>query len=891
MKKLLFLLASIAMVSLVAVSFAFAFAPEHAHDYTSEITKEATCDNDGEITYTCSCGDDFVIKLGATGHSFTNYVSDNNATCTEDGTKTAKCDNCDATKTLTENNTAKGHTPAEAVQENVVNASCADDGSYESVVYCANGCGFEYSRETVIVEATGEHVYATETERVDATCTEDGYVVKACGCGATETTTLDATGHSYGAPAYEWNDDYTACVATITCANDASHAVTKNGTVTFETTAATCKEAGKTVYTATFEGEGYATQTAEVDIPTLAHTSATLSAVAPTCIYTGLTEGSYCSACGEILVAQTVVAATGAAHAWDGTSCTTCGATKFEGETSDITCEMLEGVGRVVSTGREGKTLEATNYPSGDSFVYYMSSSLTTTLKFYVNASKAGKATISICMGRATYDAYLENLLYVQVNGTKVESYPDVVFPKYSTTNYYDWCELVIADVELQAGDNVVELIKPIPEDPANSNSARFGLNFDYMAIRSVDPEMIIQDTREKNYGHSYTVWEGDNLPDYDNAGSASAYCDYCRALKTVDLPKVSEANGYTKLSYGVKSVWEYTTADGVKVTVEVAEPAKKYSYILVNPDDVLFTDFVDNNGETDGTTQKNNNKYGTFYEHTQGATFTLKVNASQATEAIFVLVVRGTNTGAYAYSDIMKSISVTAGGQTTAGVINEGSVVTSGWYPINNTPVEIATINLAAGENVITFTMGSLNLNITGVEFNAFADITNDTADATYGGYIADFDPFIAENGGSVTPGTGATAKTAPENANGVYYEKNNTGATFTITVTVDKDMDVILSMGMTSTNKKVITTDAMLSSVTSKTSAGVANTVVRNSMSVTYAAWSAYTDTRFAEYATISLKEGTNTITFVFGSTNANIAAVYLQGAEGLVFGTKEN
>ncbi|MBO4431913.1 MAG: hypothetical protein J5852_00115, partial [Clostridia bacterium] len=35
-------------------------------------------------------------ELSALGHNFTVYVSDNNATCTADGTKTAKCERCDA---------------------------------------------------------------------------------------------------------------------------------------------------------------------------------------------------------------------------------------------------------------------------------------------------------------------------------------------------------------------------------------------------------------------------------------------------------------------------------------------------------------------------------------------------------------------------------------------------------------------------------------------------------------------------------------------------------------------------------------------------------------------------------------------------------------------------
>ena len=43
-------------------------------------------------------------------HSFTNYVSNDDATCTEDGTKTAKCDHCDETDTIADEGSAKGHT-------------------------------------------------------------------------------------------------------------------------------------------------------------------------------------------------------------------------------------------------------------------------------------------------------------------------------------------------------------------------------------------------------------------------------------------------------------------------------------------------------------------------------------------------------------------------------------------------------------------------------------------------------------------------------------------------------------------------------------------------------------------------------------------------------------
>ena len=42
-------------------------------------------------------------------HSFTNYVSNNDATCTENGTETAKCVRCDETDTRTVENSVLGH--------------------------------------------------------------------------------------------------------------------------------------------------------------------------------------------------------------------------------------------------------------------------------------------------------------------------------------------------------------------------------------------------------------------------------------------------------------------------------------------------------------------------------------------------------------------------------------------------------------------------------------------------------------------------------------------------------------------------------------------------------------------------------------------------------------
>jgi len=81
----------------------------HKHSYKEKVTKP-TCTEKGYTTYTCECGDSYVGNpIDALGHSFTNYVYNNDATIEKDGTKTAKCNNsnCTFTDTVTAPGTQK----------------------------------------------------------------------------------------------------------------------------------------------------------------------------------------------------------------------------------------------------------------------------------------------------------------------------------------------------------------------------------------------------------------------------------------------------------------------------------------------------------------------------------------------------------------------------------------------------------------------------------------------------------------------------------------------------------------------------------------------------------------------------------------------------------------
>jgi len=83
---------------------------EHHHLFNLQNPSEeylkapANCTTPAEYYYVCECGEAGTVcyEYGeALGHNFTDYLSNHNATCLEDGTKTASCDREGCTKTNT----------------------------------------------------------------------------------------------------------------------------------------------------------------------------------------------------------------------------------------------------------------------------------------------------------------------------------------------------------------------------------------------------------------------------------------------------------------------------------------------------------------------------------------------------------------------------------------------------------------------------------------------------------------------------------------------------------------------------------------------------------------------------------------------------------------------
>ena len=130
-------------------------------------------------------------------HVFTTYVPDaDTATCTVDGTKTATCDFCDATDTITDEGSALGHDLSTVT----VDATCTEPGSKTTT--CSR-CDYN---DVEVIPAKG-HDLSTVT--VDATCTEPGSKTTTCSrCDYNDVEVIPAKGHDYG----DW---FTVTAATV----------------------------------------------------------------------------------------------------------------------------------------------------------------------------------------------------------------------------------------------------------------------------------------------------------------------------------------------------------------------------------------------------------------------------------------------------------------------------------------------------------------------------------------------------------------------------------------------------------------------------------------------------------------------------------------------------
>ncbi len=160
--------------------------------------KEATCKETGYSgdTWCKDCGKKILSGqaiVKTEDHSWNQGEITKEPTCKEEGEKTFTCSICGNTKTEKVSTTDHQHMEI----RNQKNPTCKEAG-YSGDTYCAD-CGVKISSGKTIAK-TKNHNWDGGVITTEPTCTERGEKTFTCTiCGNTNTKKVNATGHSYGA--------------------------------------------------------------------------------------------------------------------------------------------------------------------------------------------------------------------------------------------------------------------------------------------------------------------------------------------------------------------------------------------------------------------------------------------------------------------------------------------------------------------------------------------------------------------------------------------------------------------------------------------------------------------------------------------------------------------
>jgi hypothetical protein len=222
------------------------------------------------VIYCTICGEELFREtktIDALGHTYIHHDA-NAATCTHSGNyEYYTCEYCHMVFDSDKNVTtladlviaSLGHRDGTPVEENRIDATCEDAGSYDLVIYCTV-CHEELSRES---------------------------------------KTIEALGHTYGDITYTWSIDNLSVSATRIC-SICGHEEEETVATTSITASSTCEASGSILYTAEFEFNAFETQTKEVIIPALCH-SYMSTVVSPTCDDKGYTI-HICERCNDTYI-------------------------------------------------------------------------------------------------------------------------------------------------------------------------------------------------------------------------------------------------------------------------------------------------------------------------------------------------------------------------------------------------------------------------------------------------------------------------------------------------------------------------------------------------------------------------------------------------------------
>lgn len=168
-----------------------------AHVFKEVINKdylvsEANCTTPAIYNVSCECGvagSETFTYGKELDHSYTTYTYNNDATCTTNGTETAKCDRCNVTDTREAYNSALGH---DVINHDAQAPTCTAIG-WDAYETCSR-CDYTTYNEAIAIGHTWDEWQVT----TEPTCTEKGIETRICinDDSHKETRNVDPTGHT-----------------------------------------------------------------------------------------------------------------------------------------------------------------------------------------------------------------------------------------------------------------------------------------------------------------------------------------------------------------------------------------------------------------------------------------------------------------------------------------------------------------------------------------------------------------------------------------------------------------------------------------------------------------------------------------------------------------------
>ncbi len=264
------------------------------HEYTSEITQEPTCQEEGVLTYTCSlCGDTYTERIHKSEHEYDSEIT-KEPTCSSEGEKAYKCKVCGDTYTEPIEADKTAH---QYEAEVVVAPSCTKIGASK---FTCKLCGNSYLK--VMPTDNEAHTFVSEVTK-NPTCSEEGIKILTCTeCGEKVSALIDKNpeAHEYTSSVVRYPTCIQNGLELLTCSlcgNVEAMLVDKLDHVYVEkiTKKPTCTEKGEKSFTCSSCGYSY---TEEINVNKNEHSYRLQVTTKPSCISEGK-KIYICDYCGD----------------------------------------------------------------------------------------------------------------------------------------------------------------------------------------------------------------------------------------------------------------------------------------------------------------------------------------------------------------------------------------------------------------------------------------------------------------------------------------------------------------------------------------------------------------------------------------------------------------